>query len=95
MSDMPGELVLTDLEILEFTATLPTPARVLARQIMFNRFVYHSAWAYARLFRDNLAQNELVDYIANWPEDHLDEAYANVMEDVLNDWMARWRSGTL
>ena len=94
MSEMAGILVLTDLEISDFSVSLPRYVDILARLVLFNHAVIYGTLAFARLIQKSEPRNELVDYIANYDESHLDDAYANVMEDVLNDWIARWRSGS-
>jgi hypothetical protein len=95
MSEMAMELKLTDLEIADFTASLPPFVSTLARLVLYDHFTFHSIWSFARVLQKTEPKNELIDYIANYDEQHLSDAYPNVMEDVLNDWIARWRSGTL
>jgi hypothetical protein len=94
MSELPVVISLNDADIIEFTALMPAGVRVLTRFVLWDRRVSPNTWSFARLLQKREPKNELVEYVANWDPARLEEVYANVMEDVLNDQIEGWRSGT-
>jgi len=79
--------------IRDFTAGAPRQVGLLARMILRCGRVGENIQRVAVCFLEHGVKHELVQYVARWDPDRLDECYANLWEDVLNDYVGRWRRG--
>jgi hypothetical protein len=94
MSDLPAVLPqLEEDQIQAFTARAPRQVGLLARMILRTRHVTDNMQRIALCFLGQGITHELVQYVAYWDPERLDECYPNLWEDVLADYVGRWRLG--